>query len=208
MSMKLFTALLAFALLVGCQQQSTQPVADLATESPVPENGSDSDAQASGGGVGEGADEGAKKTADAETKSFRPRSRIRGGGVMDLVFDDLQFDIEADADFDREMLTDEIEELHEKSVILRGFILDTSVFQRTGIKEFVLIRDNQECCFGPGAKVHHNVWVNMDEGQTTKFSFRPVEVHGKFSIRPWHSPEDGKCYSVYHLQASKVKPAS
>lgn len=135
----------------------------------------------------------------------RPRTRIRGGGVKDIDFDYLGFEIEADADFKDEMLTEQITELDGKPIILRGFILDASIFTQKGIKEFVLIRDNQECCFGPGAKVCHNVWVNMDEGQTTDFSFRPVEVHGKFSIRLYRGPHDGKVYSVYHLQASKVK---
>ena len=142
---------------------------------------------------------------EPETKRVRPRTRVRSGGVLDIVFDDLEFDLEADGDFERELLTDEIEALDGKTVILRGFILDSSVFQRRGIEKFVLVRDNQECCFGPTAKVFHNVWVEMDEGKSTTFTFRPVEIKGKFSIRPWHHPADGKCYSVYHLQAESVK---
>lgn len=138
-------------------------------------------------------------------KRVRPRTRIRSGGVLDLVFDDLEFELEPEDDFERDLLTDEIEGFDGKTIILRGFILDASVFERTGIEKFVLVRDNQECCFGPTAKVYHNVWVEMDEGKSTSFSFRPVEVKGKFSIRPWYHPSDGKCYSVYHLQAESVK---
>lgn len=134
----------------------------------------------------------------------RPRTKIRAGGVLDLVFDDLAFDIEADADFKREMLTNEIESYDGKSIILRGFMLDASVFKNTGIEEFVLIRDTQECCFGPGAKVCHNIWVNMDKGKSAKFHRRPMEVRGKFTIRPYIHPADGKCYSVYHLQAESA----
>jgi len=143
---------------------------------------------------------------EAPTKRVRPRSRIRAGGVLDLVFDDLEFEIEPDDDFERGMLTEEIEELHDKSVIIRGFILDSSIFQQKGIKKFVLVRDNQICCFGPGAKIHHNIQVDMDEGKTANFTFRPVEIRGTLKIQPWILPADGKCYSVYHVQAASVKP--
>ena len=115
------------------------------------------------------------------------------------------FDIFYDL-LEREMLTEEIEELHGKSVIIRGFILDSSIFQQKGIEQFVLVRDNQICCFGPGAKIHHNIQVDMDEGKTADFTFRPVEIRGTLKIQPWILPADGKCYSVYHVQAASVKP--
>lgn len=203
-------SLTAICLLAGCESSSPPAV----TSTPAP---------ADVAPIGENATAGDGNTEDAEPtepvalvrprvapeepapKRVRPRTRIRSGGVLDIVFDDLEFDLEADGDFEREMLTDEIEALDGKTIILRGFILDASIFERTGIKKFVLVRDNQECCFGPTAKVFHNVWVDLDEGKTTKFSFRPVEIKGKFSIRPWHHPDDGKCYSVYHLQAESVK---
>ncbi len=135
----------------------------------------------------------------------RPRTKIRSNGVLDIVFDDLEFAIDPDEDFDESLIPDEIKALDGKTLILRGFILDASVYQRTGIEKFILIRDNQECCFGPTAKVYHNVWVEMDKGASTSFTLRPVEVKGKFSIRPWFHPADGKCYSVYHLQAESAQ---
>lgn len=144
-------------------------------------------------------------TIGAPELKSRPRSIHRSGGVLDLTFDNLEFDIEPDEDFERSMLTKEIEELDGKQVILRGFMLADSVFQRDGIEQFVLVRDNQECCFGPGAKVYHNVWVNMNEGKSTEFSFRPFKIEGVLSIRPWEHPQDGKVYSVFHIQAERCK---
>jgi hypothetical protein len=129
----------------------------------------------------------------------------RRGGVLDLTFDNLEFDIETDQDFERSMLTEDIEALNGQSVIIRGFILGSSVFQRKGIKEFVLVRDNQQCCFGPGAKIYHNVMVKMNEGKSCDFAFRPVEARGKLTIKPWVNPGDGKTYSVFHLGADTVR---
>jgi len=142
--------------------------------------------------------------AAAEPIFTRPRMIVQSGDVLDLTFDDLEFTIEIDADFERDMLTESIESLHGRKVILRGFILAASVFTQKGIKQFVLIRDTQECCFGPGAKIYHNVQVEMDEGATTDFTIRPVKAEGVIRIKPWFGP-DGKCYSVYHLAARRVK---
>ncbi|MEM7317351.1 MAG: DUF3299 domain-containing protein [Planctomycetota bacterium] len=140
-----------------------------------------------------------------EDLKVRQRTMIRRGGVLDLTFDDLEFDIEVDEDFKDEMLTEKIRSFDGKSVILRGFILGASVFQQKGFTEFVLIRDNQKCCFGPGAKIYHNVMVEMNEGKSADFSFTPVEARGKLTIKPWVNPGDGKTYSVFHLAAEKVK---
>ena len=102
------------------------------------------------------------------------------------------------------MLGQQIESFKGKSVVLRGFMLGASVFTQKGIKQFVLVRDNRECCFGPGAYIFHNAQVEMDPGRTCEFSDRQVTVEGTFDIRPFLGP-GGKCYSVYHITASRVK---
>ena len=145
------------------------------------------------------------KTEEPSPATFtRPRMTVNKGDVLDIIFDDLQFEMEKGAEFQREMLSPQIEDLDGKRVVLRGFILAASVFTQRGIKQFVLIRDNQECCFGPGAYIYHNVQVDMEDGKTANFTIRPVTAEGVMSIRPWYAP-DGKCYSVYHLKASSVK---
>lgn len=133
----------------------------------------------------------------------RPRLSVRAGGVRDITFDDLEFDMEKEAPFDRSRLGDNIEGLHGQDVIIRGFILASSVFQQKGIEQFVLVRDNQQCCFGPGAYIYHNIQIQMEPGKTASFSIRPVTVEGAFAIKPWVGP-DGKCYSVFHITASNV----
>lgn len=139
---------------------------------------------------------------DAPSMKVRPRSRVRAGGILDLTFDDVEFKIEKDADFERPMLTAEIEAMHGKEVVIRGFILES--YQLKNIKEFVLVRDNQECCFGPGAYIYHNMQVEMVGDARAEYSLRPITVRGIFSIKPWIGPDD-KCYSVYHIAATSFE---
>ena len=120
-----------------------------------------------------------------------------------ISFDDLEFEIEKDADFKREMLTPAIEAMDGTRVKISGFILPASAFKQTGLDRFVLIRDNQECCFGPGAYIYHNIQVEMEEGKGADFSDLPVQVEGEMRIKPWFGPDD-KCYSVYHMTANRV----
>ena len=151
-----------------------------------------------------GAVESSKDQIDKEGEDLkvRPRLRHRADGVLDLTFDDLEFDIERDGDFEMSMLPEEITELKGKSIILRGFILDASVFSNK-FDKFVFVRDNNECCFGPGAFLYHNTQVELVEGTFATFTTRPVVVEGTFDIRPFYGPGN-KCFSVYHITANKV----
>jgi hypothetical protein len=122
--------------------------------------------------------------------------------VLDRTFDDIKFDIEPDAPFDRSMLTDKVRELDGKPIRIRGYILPTS--QASGIKRFVLVRDNQECCFGPGAALFDCILVTMQGGKSAEFSVRPVAVEGKFKVEEFYGPDD-KPLAIYRLDGEAVK---
>jgi len=138
----------------------------------------------------------------ADERKAREAARKRG----EITFDDLKFDIEIGAEFKPEMITKELKELDTKTFKLRGFILPTSVFQQSGIKQFVLVRDNQECCFGPGAAIYDCVIVNMIPGKTTNFATRVITVKGKLEIdtESYQYP-DGGYYAIYRMTAEEVK---
>lgn len=125
-----------------------------------------------------------------------------GDREFDKTFDDLRFDIAVGAPFHREMLTESIEALDGQPIRIRGFILPTA--QKLGIKQFVLVRDNQECCFGPGAALFDCILVEMNEGQTAEFTIRPVAVTGTFNIREFKGPE-GQHLAVYQITGESVK---
>jgi len=117
--------------------------------------------------------------------------------LMDQTFDDIKFDIEPDGDFERSMLTDHIRELDGRRIRIRGYILPTA--QKRGIKEFVLVRDNQECCFGPGAALYDCILVRMHPGKTTEFTVRPIAVEGEFRVEEFYGPDE-RPLAIYQLK--------
>lgn len=131
-------------------------------------------------------------------KAARLAARRRG----ELIFDDLKFDIEKGGKFQRKMLTKDIESFNKRTIRIRGYMYPT--FQQEGIKEFVLVRDNQECCFGPGAAIFDCIRIKMDKGKTTKFSVRPIAVKGKFEIEEFRMP-DGMLAAIYKITATDVR---
>jgi hypothetical protein len=88
------------------------------------------------------------------------------------------------------MLTPTINALDKKRVKLRGFMLPSHL--NAGITRFILVRDNQECCFGPGAALFDAVAVEMRKGETTKYEYFPITVEGVFHIDPIENPLYGQ----------------
>lgn len=150
----------------------------------------------------------AEKASQTKPKpKLLPGARTRvleaaGDRDYDKTFDDLRFDIEVGAAFKRSMLPDSIEALDGKAIRIRGFILPTP--QKRGVKQFVLVRDNQECCFGPGAALFDCILVEMNEGQSAEYTIRPVAVTGTFAIQEFVGP-DGKHLAIYHIAGDAVK---
>jgi hypothetical protein len=136
----------------------------------------------------------------AEERSARDAARKRG----EITFDDLKFDIEKGGKFKSEMITPAIKDLEKKTLKLRGFILPNSVFQTSGIKQFVLVRDNRECCFGPGAAIYDCVWVEMAAGKSATFSTQVVTVKGKFEVDA-ETFENTDGYAIFKMTAEEVK---
>lgn len=124
--------------------------------------------------------------------------------VHEITFDDVLLELEKDEPFDPAKLTDRVKELQKKVVRVRGWILPASVFQQKGIRSFVLVRDNMECCFGPGAALHDCMIVELESGKSTDFTTRPVAVEGVFDVREFKDPT-GKHYAIYHLRGRSVK---
>ena len=127
---------------------------------------------------------------------------VMGADVKELTFDDVKLELKKGEPFDPSLLTAAIKKLDGKNIRIRGYILPS--FQQSGIKQFVLVRDNMECCFGPGALLHDCILVEMVGPATTSFTVRPVSVEGTFSISPIKGP-DGSYLAIYHLDGKQVK---
>ena len=125
-----------------------------------------------------------------------------GDRPYDKTFDDLRFEIAVGQPYKPEMLPETIEAMKGQRIRIRGFILPTP--QKRGIKTFVLVRDNQECCFGPGAALYDCILVEMETGKSAEFSILPVTVEGTFDIQEVRGP-DGMHLAIYHLAAESVE---
>lgn len=145
----------------------------------------------------------AERTGTPASASPPPRPTVKAKG--EISFDDLKFDILPDAPYDPAMLTDEIRALDGKVVKLRGYILPSTLFRETNISEFVLVRDNQECCFGPGAALFDCVVVNLVGSTRTNFTTRPVTVTGTFKLKEYKYPDDSGHFAIFNIQGTSVQ---
>jgi hypothetical protein len=104
--------------------------------------------------------------------------------------------------FSRDLLPKRVTALERERVRIRGYILPS--FQQTGLTQFVLVRDNMECCFGPGAALYDCIVVRMAPGKTANFSIRPVAVTGAFHVEELRGP-DGRHLAIYSLDGEDVQ---
>lgn len=137
--------------------------------------------------------------ATAEAPSRRSALPSRSG---EITFDDLKFDIEPDQPYEPEMLTSKVEGLVGRRIRIQGFMYPTT--RQTGITRFILVRDNMECCFGPGAALYDCIYVAMAPGRSAEYSIAPVAVEGEFTIDERRGP-DGRPTSIFHLVADEVR---
>jgi hypothetical protein len=122
--------------------------------------------------------------------------------IREITFDDIKLEMQKGEPFARDRLTQRVTDLERQRVRIRGYILPS--FQQSGLTQFVLVRDNQECCFGPGAALHDCVVVRMQPGQTAEFSIRPVAVEGRFRVEELRGP-DGRHLAIYALDGERVQ---
>jgi hypothetical protein len=146
-------------------------------------------------GVALMAGRGAAETAVQPDRNAAPKAR-------NVTFYDLKFEISVGQPFLRSMLGQKIERLDGAVIRIRGFMYPH--VQQKGITQFILVRDNEECCFGPKAALYDCISVDMVPGKSTSYTLRPIAVQGRFEIREYKGP-DGKHLAIYRLVAEEVK---
>ena len=130
------------------------------------------------------------------------RTAVAPSAPRDISFDDIKLDMQKGDPFTRDVLPSRVTALERTRVRIRGYILPS--FQQTGLTQFVLVRDNMECCFGPGALLHDCIVVRMIPGKTANFSIRPVAVAGTFRVEELRGP-DGRHLAIYALDGEDVQ---
>jgi hypothetical protein len=140
--------------------------------------------------------------ASADDKPATPPPPAANQPRVDITFDAIKLDMQKDDPFRPALITPKIQALEGRRVKIRGYILPS--FQQAGLTQFVLVRDNLQCCFGPGAALYDAIVVEMRPGRSTDFTIRPVAVEGVFAVRELLDP-DGKTLAIYHLDGEAVQ---
>ena len=122
-------------------------------------------------------------------------------GKFDITFDHIKFDIPENEPYSPTMLTEQVRRLDGEEVKLRGYIRPS--FKQRDLKNFIFVRDDKECCFGPGAALFDCVVVKLAKDKATDYTVRPVAVTGKFVLKEYTGP-DGNVWAIYRMRNAEV----
>lgn len=79
-------------------------------------------------------------------------------------------------------------ELEGKEIFLKGYIYQTGRLE--GLGSFLLVKDNQSCCFGADPAITDRVGVVMQQGKEISYKAGKVAVAGKFRLNKNFTNED------------------
>ncbi len=91
--------------------------------------------------------------------------------------------------------------LMDKPIFLKGFMYPTK--QQTGIVDFLLLKDNGQCCFGGQPKLEDMISVQIPEG--VEYSPQRLAVAGKLKVNPEY--QGGSLEALFILDAVQVSEA-
>jgi len=87
-------------------------------------------------------------------------------------------------------------DLDGRLVLLKGYMYPGK--EQRGIAEFLLVRDQGDCCFGGNPKITDRVLVRLADRQGIDFTPRLVKIAGRFTVRPGSAAalEGGVLYQI------------
>jgi hypothetical protein len=92
--------------------------------------------------------------------------------------------------------------MHGRDVLLKGYIYPGK--QQHGLVQFLLVRDQGDCCFGGNPKVTDRVLVQLADPAGIDFTPRLTKVAGRFRVQP-AGTADLAGGVLYHLDAATVR---
>ncbi len=90
----------------------------------------------------------------------------------------------------------DVDVLNGKRIFVKGYMYPTG--QTEGITSFVLVKDNQQCCFGGQPKTNDMILVNIQDEKTVNYWSGLVSVGGVFQSQT--SQNTSKLKPVYELK--------
>jgi hypothetical protein len=93
-------------------------------------------------------------------------------------------------------------EMSGRDVLLKGYMYPGK--QQQGITQFLLVRDQGDCCFGGNPKITDRVLVNLKDPKGISFTSRQRKIAGRFVVRPTGTAVlDGGV--LYHLEDASLR---
>ncbi len=94
--------------------------------------------------------------------------------------------------------------LEGKKIFIKGYVYPGR--QTHGIREFLLVRDRGDCCFGGDPKITDRIQVKLDRPLKLDYSTRLHKLGGTFHVEVKPSTIDGATGGVYyHLKADHLQ---
>ena len=91
---------------------------------------------------------------------------------------------------------------HGRDVLIKGYMYPGT--KQRGIAQFLLVRDQGDCCFGGNPKITDRVLVQLAVPAGIDFTPRMVKIAGRFQVRPAGAPEIGGGV-LYHLEDARLR---
>jgi hypothetical protein len=88
-------------------------------------------------------------------------------------------------------------------VLLKGYMYPGK--QQMGISQFLLVRDQGDCCFGGNPKITDRVLVQLTDPSGIAFTPRLVKIAGRFAVRPMGFAAGADGGVLYHLEDAQVR---
>ncbi|MEO1991435.1 MAG: hypothetical protein ABGW78_05835 [Pirellulales bacterium] len=89
-----------------------------------------------------------------------------------------------------------------RGVLIKGYMYPGK--QQEGITQFLLVRDQGDCCFGGNPKITDRVLVTLEDGLGISFTSRMRKIAGHFYIKPiGGSAVEGGV--LYHLEDAVLR---
>jgi hypothetical protein len=100
----------------------------------------------------------------------------------------------------------EVAALEGKHVFIKGYIRPDSISVPRGITRFLLVRDNNQCCFGDLSKIKYydQIDVTMTGGKLVDYSQGVIRIGGTLHIEPQNAAMGARGV-VFSLKADYAK---
>jgi hypothetical protein len=108
------------------------------------------------------------------------------------------------AEAPKQVPPERIRELDGQKVFIKGYVYQPDKGRTMGIKQFILVRDKGECCFGGNPKITDMVMVRLKGKLEAKFDMRPRRLGGTFHVEA-DDGLHGLGGVIYQLDADYLK---